>query len=463
MSDSEIIYEATQYLIEMIHYLNPQRVFVAADGVPPMAKIAQQRIRRFMARFDETSSSSSNATKSRGNPSWNRNKITPGTTFMAELNKETRRALNDAVRVPWEYSGSDVKGEGEQKIVKEYRKSESASAQGGGTPVIYGLDADLIIFSMVLHDQNCPPPLLCRERGGSGTDADADADAALILVDTRELIEKTFAVHKSIKNYVVCSFLCGNDFCLPLTFLNIRDDWHRRLWRYCETNSLSLVCEGKHRPTINWVDMKKLLEHVYAMEDAEMKKADTQFWKAQPPSAARRDVSLCDFYPLLHKDPLDQRIDPGRPGWRNRYYARLHGTTCPVDIENIAANYALGLQWNLEYYYTGKHVDWHNPHNYSPTAADLYLLVNNNQGVAEALSHMRQRDISEDTLLAMVMPVFDADLVPSSMSSLMRDPRRGCAHMYPSSCKITTYLKSRTWECRPTLPPLRIPTDKIEP
>ena len=60
---------------EYIRFIMPKdSVYIAFDGVPPLAKMKQQRIRRNKSNYLDYEK-----------PKWNRNKITPGTQFMSLL------------------------------------------------------------------------------------------------------------------------------------------------------------------------------------------------------------------------------------------------------------------------------------------------------------------------------------------------------------------------------------------
>ena len=88
-------------------------VYVAFDGVAPVAKLNQQKNRRykswFMGQYDPSDK-----------PMWDSTAITPGTDFMNKLNLQVRYHF----RKPSSFnvnqviiSGSDFPGEGEHKIL----------------------------------------------------------------------------------------------------------------------------------------------------------------------------------------------------------------------------------------------------------------------------------------------------------------------------------------------------------
>lgn len=62
----------------------PHRVFIGVDGVVPMAKIRQQRLRRFKSRWLAAAELEAGVRRP-GEDQWDTNAITPGTEFMEKL------------------------------------------------------------------------------------------------------------------------------------------------------------------------------------------------------------------------------------------------------------------------------------------------------------------------------------------------------------------------------------------
>ena len=86
---------------------------------------------------------------------WDTNAITTGTYFMKKINNSIREWIKDQNNYKIIFSDSNERGEGEHKIL-QYIKENNIK-----TSVIYGLDADLIMLSMVSGKENI---YLLRER-----------------------------------------------------------------------------------------------------------------------------------------------------------------------------------------------------------------------------------------------------------------------------------------------------------
>ena len=86
---------------------------------------------------------------------WDSNVVTPGTAFMKDLSKHLAYAFKDDPSI--DLSDWTVPDEGEHKIFKYI---ESCCVQNA---VIYGMDADMVMLSLV---RTTPNIVLMREREG---------------------------------------------------------------------------------------------------------------------------------------------------------------------------------------------------------------------------------------------------------------------------------------------------------
>ena len=132
-----------RYLSYVLEHLKPKDYFyIAVDGVPPVAKMQQQRSRRFAAYLSRISDPLS----------FDTNKISPGTEFMDFVDASINNWLQENKhKIPKNtyFSGHRVPGEGEQKIVRFLRAEENLR----GEHIIHGPDADLILLGCILKVQ----------------------------------------------------------------------------------------------------------------------------------------------------------------------------------------------------------------------------------------------------------------------------------------------------------------------
>ena len=144
-----IIFRVIQKIEEYISLICPDNILmIAFDGVAPVAKLEQQRNRRYKSWY-QNEISKTIYKKAAGSDPWNTTAITPGTVFMQELGSTISAHFNS----PQKYgitkiivSTSDEVGEGEHKIFEYIR--QNAAEHAAKSTVIYGLDADLIMLSI---------------------------------------------------------------------------------------------------------------------------------------------------------------------------------------------------------------------------------------------------------------------------------------------------------------------------
>jgi XRN 5'-3' exonuclease N-terminus/Xrn1 helical domain len=225
-----IIRETLARLEGRVRKMRPSdMVVVAIDGVPPRAKMQQQRYRRFMSVWLKENCPTS------GNPgaaaqTWDTNAITPGTAFMAKLaNALTAEApaMERRLGVKIVFSGPDVPGEGEQKIFGFLRANPDPTA----IDLVYGLDADLILQALLYHSHTLGRTDDCQSNCGSGgggiwiareTSPDADDMTYIDIRQLHEGLRRRFAGCTAEDFALLCCFV-GNDFMPRLPSLSISD------------------------------------------------------------------------------------------------------------------------------------------------------------------------------------------------------------------------------------------------
>jgi len=162
------------YLDKIIKNVGPGEVWIAIDGVAPVAKMSQQRERRFKS-AKESKHKRELAIDCgefvREHPI-DFNMISPATEFMSGLEE----SLCEYIRIhtkpgsKWNgirfvLSGSCIPGEGEHKIMDEIRRRRSERGSGSEPEpkpshnYIYGLDADLMFLTLL----NDPHSMIVRE------------------------------------------------------------------------------------------------------------------------------------------------------------------------------------------------------------------------------------------------------------------------------------------------------------
>jgi len=177
MDISDVVPEKDM-MLGIMHYLDriitqivrPKvSVFMAIDGVAPRAKLNQQRSRRFrsardMAEATKEEGKHAKVTNADGSSTtsdlFDSNCITPGTEFMDRVSNAIKYMIRKKIKEDplWKslkiiYSGHDIPGEGEHKIMQHIRDMRCEEGYQPNTRhCMYGQDADLIMLGLVSHE-----------------------------------------------------------------------------------------------------------------------------------------------------------------------------------------------------------------------------------------------------------------------------------------------------------------------
>jgi 5'-3' exonuclease len=417
----------------------PPEVFLAVDGVVPMAKIKQQRLRRFKSVW-LTEEEKKEGTRDNA-PSWDTNCITPGTSFMKRL---TRR-LQDLCKkhAHWSISGAEEPGEGEHKIMKKLR----ARSESSDPVLIYGLDADLILLTLLNAKS---PAYLVREDSAMGHVQLNQFGEEEVSYFSVEVLKKTLPPDMSILNYVTGMSLLGNDFLPHSLSVKIRDDGHDRLLRSLKTHSLVQTENGL--TTVNHEGVLDLLREW--AEEEEKRVLHTFKKKLQMRGRMERTLENKPMEWMV-EDGLLTKTDEWRihPVWKDTYrksWLQCHTNT---DTAKLCQEYMFGLQWIVNYYTGQQEVNfqWCFPRLLPPLWCDLVDFLERDS--YKEIPASPSSPIQPHEQLAMVLPLESWHLVeePSLRSLPALIPQ-----FWPESFGFFSAGRTRMWECEPLLPILTV-------
>ena len=427
---------------EYISTINPSKtVIIAFDGVAPVAKLEQQRSRRYKSWYQNEITRM--IFKKEKDDSWNTTAITPGTKFMAELNDVVSKHFNSAsfTRLNVQdiiVSGSNNVGEGEHKIFDYMRMNlEKHFIE---TTVIYGLDADLIMLS-INHLSICPNIYLFRETPHfiQSIDSSLKPDANYFL----DIPELTKTIVKNMNNdreltleqqknkvfdYIFLCFFLGNDFLPHFPAVNIRTGGIDKLLNaYKETigDTNEYITDGK---IINWNNVRKVVKFLADLEEEfiikEHRSRNSKEKRLMPENTPEEKFKKFEATPVYERD-MEKYINPVKPNWQARYYNGLFGIKegekeglkegeGEDKIRDIAVNYLEGLEWTMKYYTTGcPDWRWKYKYNYPLLLKDLikYIPVFNKEFVPNKPAN----PVSEMVQLCYVLPRSSLNLIPSKL------------------------------------------------
>jgi 5'-3' exonuclease len=509
--EHDIIQHSIHYIHQLIFYVQPDElVYIAIDGIPPRSKISQQQKRRYVSSWKNDIINSKKQQLKIEYADWDTNAITPGTEFMNKLSSHLHDhfdtfAHDNSIKFQVILSDSNEKGEGEAKILDHIKTTPPPKL----CDIIYGLDADLIMLSLLSHKNNI---YLLREPVHYDQRTQASNSYPFLFLNIA-LLKKYIAydilkndfekapshlVNNVVWDYVVLCFMQGNDFIPPLSYLKIRnngidlllDIYKTHIDKYKNEDSKEiqtiptsafLVEQSSSTQSthfrLNYHNLALILGNLKNIEDEAMVEAETKYYtndvynnihnhQYNKKGVVEKLVQDLDNFPTLNKFP--PKIQPQKQGWRLRYYHELFNIDDISDIDKVCLNYIEGIEWTFNYYFN-KSIsnDWYYQFQYSPTILDLYNFITlydatlaHSQSPTPFFQHVRNnitnkyQPITYDTDLQMLMclPPSSCRLLKPNLQRIMTDIDLGCVQMYPLRFNLTTYLKTFLWEAYPILP-----------
>ena len=435
-------------------------LILAVDGVAPAAKLQQQRGRREKAALDASP-----------NETFDRNAITPGTTFMINLDQFMVRFIGkyrEYLPPKVLYSSHLVPGEGEHKIMDYFRGGEVSDGEAvkeGGVHVIYGLDADLVMLSMLSPVENI---YLSRE----------SLTETVSINTIKEYILEHGKRPSSIDDFIVLMFLIGNDFLPHIPALDVIAESVTLLFDiYCNGDFVLTYTqdeEGEHN--INWEGMHKFLTAVSTHENRLLSELTTKDVK-YPSRFLRAAVVKDSFYPenfrslwygnaLGPKGPKEftQTLENIISGYvPTEYDYVLHPEMVPITtisevtpsrVHGMAFDYFRTMEWIYRYYREGTNAinhDWSYPYYHTPMIVDLAAVSQLVTIITGYQAYPGMVPFTAIHQLVAVLPLKSKPLVPVELhplydfNSIIRD-------LYPDLFIIELDGKNETYEGIPIVP-----------
>ena len=427
-------------LNELITTASPSKmVYIAIDGVCPVGKMLQQRLRRYNTiNSDKTYFDST--------------EITPGTEFMQDLSKELVKFCKRKYKtIKIIFSDSSVPGEGECKIMDHIKKNPDVINS------VASLDSDLIMYTLCSQYENLfifrdeVEPDLIKIYGNNhflsiGKLRDAFKE------DMQQYLNTPADVKNVINDYILMCFFGGNDFVHHLPSVEIRfgglDTLLEIYWKYLNMSGNQYLTDG-HR--INF-DAYRNYVGMLADSEAEMIKhvGNRMARKGIRTRFASAEAKKKYFAELIN--PVYDPIKYLNRGWQQRYYTILFHTkgVDSKEINDICTRYLNTIEWNLEYYVSGtRNWEQHYPYLHAPTITDLHKCLVNYTPKVFAIDQPK----TPFEQLMCVLPPSSRDVIPKAINQLMDTD---LVHFYPLECGQETVFCNATWQCKPLYPSLDI-------
>lgn len=379
-NENVIFNNVYKHINEIVKLFNPIKTYIAFDGIAPFAKMKQQKERRYKSYISKQILNKTSE--------FNTNKITPGTSFMNNLNTFLYSKFKDKNII---VSGSDKEGEGEFKIFN-FIRNENIELNH----IIYGLDADLIMLSLINYPYKI---FLYRETKYFLYFKHINKDKKYLLNTTMlaeqisiGLYNNIFNIKRAVNQYCFLSFLCGNDFLPHSPFINIRNGGLETIFSNFKIIKNDIVSNDK----IIWSTLKQLFINLSIKEDELLNKHIE--WKKQ-----RRFTDITEEDKLNSLPLKDMDIENILYLYPEKYNELLFNT---IDDEEICKNYIEMLDWTWKYY-KGNIDDNTKYYKYSFTPKFSSLI-----NISKKITYNEKITINPITQLIYVLPYVDYNLIP---------------------------------------------------
>ncbi|EGR32559.1 hypothetical protein IMG5_077960 [Ichthyophthirius multifiliis] len=278
------------YIDEMVNLVQPKKVlYLFLDGPAPRAKQNQQRTRRFLSA--KSHKDLNNSLKNCGilaeNQTMQNNAISTGTTFMHELNQQIQFYIKNKFKQDpqWKnlevfFSGSNVPGEGEHKIINfMHQYCSSDNYDPSTTHCIYGVDADLIMLGLsthikyvsILREEMRHIPNISK---AAKREIQINQFQIIYLNIVREYLDLEYKqlqgemknlkydIENIIDDFLLICFFIGNDFIPRLYCFNIREGQFEILIQIYKNYIKEAKEYLNNMGYINWKGMYELIKQI---------------------------------------------------------------------------------------------------------------------------------------------------------------------------------------------------------
>jgi len=414
-------------------------VYLLIDGTAPKMKMIQQRQRRLKS--------------IRENKIWNTNNITPGTKFMNNLNLFLEKNLPILIKeinqnLKFVISDSNSPGEGEHKIMDIIDHLNSNTIN-----IIYGLDADLIMLSMI-RNHNI---FLLRET----TDYNIEnVDSKYIFCNINLLkyhiiqdiksnnIIINISDNQLLFDYLFICFFLGNDFIIHSPSLILRYNGLNNILNIYKNlqsdhSGYFFILDENKKINLNNLKLfihnlsiheKNNLKHILKIRNIQEYKLKKYIHKNH------KDYNL--NYPILNRND-EKLIFNNLDNYNTKYYLfniyNTHNYNPSYDQllihikNNISFEYLKSLFWTVDYYFHKKtHWTYDYPYHFSPLSIDLFNYLNNNDSID--FNFKIDKPYSTKNQLKFVLPL------------------QNNSYYYPKYVPSYNLLKRYDWECHLILP-----------
>jgi 5'-3' exonuclease len=442
------------YMGELVVLAKPTvGAYVSCDGVVCAAKRRQQRLRRFKGPWFAATEAAvraaagGEAVSAERSSGWNQNALTPGSAFMARLGSvlvDAGKRVANTAGIQVTVSTTEEPGEGEHKLLAAMRRIRPTSC------MIYGLDADLILLSMLLSAETGSEVRLLREAQEFETRGSTEGEWRTLNVSALP-VALGLRGTTEVADYVAAMSLLGNDFLPRSLTRTVRDDGIPKLIASLKTAVWShglRIVDGNG--AISRQGLLALLTEWANIESADMLATCQEARKVQHRPAgigeSPADTAVKEWQMQPARWGSILRILDGDTlvhGWESVYRSTWHA--------GAATNYLEGVAWVWDYY-SGRTVDqgWTFDEHLPPMWSDCVTALKAMTGdIVKPPSIRWTTNLPSWLHLLSVLPAESArELLPTAKCG----PVETDLWWWPDTWTLYDVGRTQMWECEPVIP-----------
>lgn len=485
LSEAEIFQNISVYIEFLFNLIQPRKVFfLSVDGVAPRSKMNQQRTRRFKTAkeaIEREAKARQMGETIPSDPRFDSNCITPGTEFMHSLHNYLIKFLSEKVQHnnAWKnveviYSGYDVPGEGEHKIMDYIRYCRTQNKFiPDAKHCLYGLDADLIHLGLCSHE---PYFSLLREKVVFSKNQKRHCDPFKTdfqllhlsilrnyiyneFCDLKDKMKIEFNIEKIIDDWILINFSIGNDFLPHVPKFHILKGGIQILYDTYKEVIVHMDGYINQDGQLNLKRYKVFLEKLAQQDvmlydpNSDNSKYFNDNFNSETFGDNANDLEFEMPFEMENditemEDDSDSEVDEFLMHKNNYYKTKLHFKDLNLEVLQMANEYVKGIQWVLHYYYNGcVSWSWYYPYYYGPFVTDLAKFDTS----FEFNFHLNEPFLPLVQLLS-VIPQASHQILPHAFQKLTYDSDSPLIDFFPKEVTVDLNEKIHDYEALILIP-----------
>lgn len=440
---NDVYHKVVDEIKRLYNFFKPEVLVIAVDGVAPLAKISQQRSRRYITAIEQKDPSIR----------FDSAAISPGTDFMIGLDKHLHQwLLRDRNQLCYRviYSSHLIPGEGEHKILDLMREGTVYNITHNSDEdihLLFGSDADLFMLALTSPMNNI---WVVRE--------DNRGFNYIAIEALKRYVREMLGTPTAIEDFVVIAFLLGNDF-LPhiISLPEVSTTLDTAMAAYRQ-NGKPLVVNGRIS-----LDGWQSLVTTLALSESFMLQnlANRTIKHPHPVVEASKTIQQVGQSTNINFD-----YETFRSNWYAFYFSPLKNSTLkefelPENeateiIADMVRCYHNTIEWVWLYYSKGTSVvnlDWYYPYSFAPLLPELASVLMDTEHLVESDPvHQHYHPLQQ---MLMIFHPKSANLIPYGLGSVMTT----LADLYPDQAIIVHDGYDTDWQkdiLLPSLEPQRV-------